>query len=182
MSIELKFQCSYVKPCSVIFTSVNWCTNGNNQVGLCVATHHQWWSTNQLTKTWIDFIKIKFHLNILHDSNKIEIQLNSTIGLRFTKLTFNWRQVGCILGKVLKIYSWIWWWKKKNFWKDIEPKRCIPIPLYMEMGSIDSSLELPKWPSQLTLYIPCPLGRSYSSLVSHSVMQKLWQSKNSRLI
>jgi hypothetical protein len=32
------------------------------------------------------------------------------------------------------------------------------------------------------LYIPCPLGRSYSSLVSHSVMQKLWQSKNSRLI
>jgi hypothetical protein len=81
---------------------------------LCTTNDHQiinWW------KKWIDFVKSKFHLseNIQWYFMQIELNSNSTIGLRFNwiEFKFHWRKIRwCkLMKKVLKISFWIWCWK-----------------------------------------------------------------------
>jgi hypothetical protein len=47
--------------------------------------------------------------------NWIEIKFNSTVGL---KLNWNFKKIEYkLVKKVLKIYSWMWYWEKINFKK-----------------------------------------------------------------
>ncbi len=74
-----------------------------------------WW------KTWIDFVKIKFHSNENIEWHCIQLEVNSIyssvlnsiqlqkIYSNFIKFELSWREMGYkLVKKVLKIHSWLW--------------------------------------------------------------------------
>jgi len=107
---------------------------------LCIisASHHyalpmmiNWW------KTWIDFVKIKFHSNENIEWHCIQLEFNSILkctqfnsiqlqnfNSNFIKFQFNWGEMG---------YKLVWrFWKsthdygwKTKLWKDIHLRKCL---------------------------------------------------------
>jgi hypothetical protein len=103
-----------LKPCFVVLISVNWCTNGNNQLGLWIATHHQWWSTNQLIKTMNWFCK-----------NQVPFKHCSQLESNWNSIKFNnWVKIHLNLHSIEKKWYAYWgrYWKSTHEYGDEKRK------------------------------------------------------------